>query len=440
MPDPDQYPNHDFEAGLLGAMLVGGQDFVDDALLRVRDIDIIAPKHKHIFSAIKDLRLEHDAPIDIMTVGKFARENGRPVKFSDMNYLVDILSVPIHKDKSLFDYYVNVLRSQGNRLQLKAAVFEFQQGKIDNATLIGRLTDIETSDHKDRPLFRSIRDEIAQFRADMESEAGGTVFEFGIPAIDGLVKVYPGNMIVLAGDTSMGKSTLAMQIIQNVAKQKPVLFASIEMVARELIMRMVKIRTGVSNEVVIDPKLTHPEKRKVVYGAYEDLEALPIEIMDVTRCDVRSIHRAAEGVIRKRGDLGLIVIDYIQRMPWPKRCRSEFEAASSNSTGVKDISMDTGVPTLLVSQVSRTGQHEHRAPQLHDLRNSGRIGEDADTVMMIGLPKYSKDQDAREEMNRMLWIRKQRAGPTGFLRMRFNPTFVRYDDIIVPERAENAGY
>ena len=426
-------PNEDIEAAVIAAMLHGGDGFVDLAISKLRPIDFYHPLYRAAFEIAIDLRLEHELPFSILTIPKYAKQyKGKQIMVSDLVDLDEAMPSAMYANPETAEPYFRILHEAGNARLKSEAVQAYSQGKMDADTLSARLLEIEEAGKHDRPLYRSMREEIEEFRGMIEQGKAGPVLTLGLGDLDQLVRVYEGNVICIAGDTSMGKSTIALQIVQHVAREMPVLFASIEMVARELIMRLMAIKTGTLPEVICDPTKTHPALRERIYGTFDWLSNLPIEIMDVTRCDAINIMRAAESVHRKHGKLGLIVIDYIQRMPWPRGVRSEFEAASKNSTEIKDIAMETKVPTIVVSQINRAGPSENRLPQLHDLRNSGRIGEDADTVIMVGVIKKNKDQDPREIHERLLLCRKQRNGPTGYVHATFDPIYVRYDNIRFP--------
>jgi len=408
---------------------------VDRAVDALRPIDFYHPLYRQVFEIIMDLRLVHELPVSYLTVSKYAREyKGKKIAVTQLVDLESALPVAMWGEPETAEPYFRILHEAGDARLKASAVQEFSQGKLSAESLSARLTEISEAGRKERPLYRSMREEIEEFQRLVEAGKAGPILTLGLGELDSIVRVYEGNMICIAGDTSMGKSTLALQIVQHVAREKPVLFASIEMVARELIMRMMSIQTGALPEIICDPTKTHSALRERLYGTFQWLSGLPIEIMDVTRCDAANIGRAAESVQRKHGGLGLIVVDYIQRMPWPRGVRSEFEAASANSTALKDIAMDTKVPLICVSQINRQGPSENRLPQLHDLRNSGRIGEDADTVIMAGVIKRHKDQDPREINERLLLVRKQRNGPTGYVHATFDPTHVRYTNIRSPEK------
>lgn len=257
----------------------------------------------------------------------------------------------------------------------------------------------------------------------------------------------PGDMIVLAGRTSMGKTAIALELAWRAAMSRiGVFFASLEMSREQLVPRFYSSILASRGNLVpyFDIRrgaLTEEQFRECVSLAKE-FEWLPIEIAEKEARSTPRLRAAAlraQNVLARKGaPLGLVVIDYLQLLEDPT-ARSPYEAVSRASGAVKSLAMDLQVPVIVLSQLNRgVEMREPPMPKLSDLRESGKIEEDADLVLLAYRPEYylqkqleeaeqqGKDTvDLREMMSRArnqlaIFIPKARGGPTGMADMRIS--------------------
>jgi replicative DNA helicase len=282
---------------------------------------------------------------------------------------------------------------------------------------------------------------LGTYLADLDAKLGG---------------MQPGDLIVLAGRPSMGKTALA---INNIAFANAAKFAaskgaagarvgvfSMEMTGAQLAMRVLAEQAEVPSEKIRRGIISEGEFKKFL-RAVERHDALPMIIDQSGGLTISQLSARARRMKRQH-DIGLIVIDYLQLMQGSKR-NNRVEDVSEITTGLKALAKDLDVPILALSQLSRNVEHrQDKRPQLADLRESGSIEQDADVVMFVYREEYyalreqPAEGDAKysEWMQRMLIctgkaeviIGKQRHGPTGKVDVQFDGPLMRFFDLAKP--------
>lgn len=241
--------------------------------------------------------------------------------------------------------------------------------------------------------------------------------------------LQPGQLIILAARPAMGKSSLAMNIATNVAEatDQPVYVASYEMSYQELTMRLLSTYSGVSLSDLksgrIPRELASDFERQAekVAGLSLLVNSRPPSTVGQLRSELRRVAR--------RGPLGCIVIDYLQLMTGELRRNSDSRAqeVSEISRGLKELAMELRVPVIALSQLNRgVESRQDKRPMLSDLRESGSLEQDADTVWMLYRHfQYDASADpAMAELN----IVKQRSGPTGTVVLDFDGACQRWSN------------
>ncbi|MEX0320788.1 MAG: replicative DNA helicase [Puniceicoccaceae bacterium] len=245
--------------------------------------------------------------------------------------------------------------------------------------------------------------------------------------------LHPGQMIVLAARPSMGKTSLGMNIAENVALPKKgdgagILVFSLEMPADQLAMRMLCGRAGVNMKRIRDRMLGHDQQRSLAREA-NVLRGAPIWVDDSSGINILEI-RAKARRIHRQHDVKLIVVDYLQLVNGTDGRVPREQQISEISRGIKAMAKELNVPVIVLSQLNRSSEKENRQPRISDLRESGSIEQDADVVFLLANRQNTEDnptvpQAARE---RDLIIAKQRNGPTGSIPLTFIPEFTRFEN------------
>jgi replicative DNA helicase len=248
--------------------------------------------------------------------------------------------------------------------------------------------------------------------------------------------LHGGDLCILAGRPSMGKTALALNIAQHVAlklKQTVAIF-SLEMSKESLLTRMLCAASRVDSHSFRAGYLTPEERRKLNHGLHEIAEA-PLYIDDTAGLQLMDMHAKLRRLQVER-KIGLVIVDYLQLMTGRGRFENRNQEVSALSRGMKTLAKELNVPMLVLSQLSRaveTRQGDHR-PQLSDLRESGSIEQDADLVGFIFRQEvYDRDREDLRGLAELI-VAKQRNGPVGTVNLVFLHAQTKFEN-----RAEDTG-
>jgi replicative DNA helicase len=249
-------------------------------------------------------------------------------------------------------------------------------------------------------------------------------------------------MIVVAARPSIGKTSLAMNIAENVALPKKghtptgVLFFSLEMSSEELAMRLLCGRAGINKKKLHDGFVSKSSWEALSVAAKE-LKAAPLWLDESTNLTILEMRAKARRMC-SRENIGLVVIDYLQLLSGDNRIPRE-QQISEISRGVKAMAKELKVPVIVLSQLNRESEREKRQPKLSDLRESGAIEQDADLVLLLTRQCSDRDATADDhddaEFNsdtvvRDLIVAKNRNGPIGVVRLAFIRSLTKFENYI----------
>lgn len=267
----------------------------------------------------------------------------------------------------------------------------------------------------------------------------------GLGALDSIVPgFYPGELILLGGRPSMGKSAVASCIATRAARAgKGVCIASLEMTPESMAMRIVSEATadrgaGISYAAMRKGEMTEAQMRSVLDVVQRDVADMPIEFLPPSYRDIGAIFAGVKQVQRRLGgNLGLVIVDYLGLIKGDGKSR--YEEITNISIALKGMALQLKVPVLALSQLSRAVEsRDDKRPQLSDLRESGQLEQDADTVMFCYRDEYYLERERPPEDDIELWakwddarqkaknrleviVAKQRQGEIGTAHMMFNP-------------------
>jgi replicative DNA helicase len=249
--------------------------------------------------------------------------------------------------------------------------------------------------------------------------------------------MHGGDLFILAGRPSMGKTAFALNIAQHVAlklKQTVAVF-SLEMSKESLLTRMLCAAARVDSQRFRSGYLTQDERRKLNQALSELVES-PLYIDDTAGLHLMDMHAKLRRLKSERGKLGLVIVDYLQLMSGRGRFENRNQEVSALSRGLKLLAKELNVPMMVLSQLSRaveTRQGDHR-PQLSDLRESGSIEQDADLVGFVFREEvYNRDREDLKGLAELI-IAKQRNGPVGTVNLVFLHAQTKFEN-----RAEDTG-
>lgn len=243
--------------------------------------------------------------------------------------------------------------------------------------------------------------------------------------------LQPGDMVVIAGRPSMGKTAFAMNIAENVAikVKRPVAVFSLEMPGESLAMRMMSSLGHIDQNKVRTGQL-HDDEWPRLTSAINLLSEATMHIDDTNGLTPTEMSARARRLKREQGDLGLIVIDYLQLMQLPSAAENRTNEISAISRALKGLAKELEVPVVALSQLNRSlEQRTNKRPIMSDLRESGAIEQDADLVVFLYRDEYYNPESQDKGIAEII-IGKQRNGPTGTVRMAFQGQFTRFDDLV----------
>lgn len=441
---------HDYQAEqcVLGCLMCDPEAFDQASAMLTRD-DFYEVNHQIIFESCQRLAAagQNIDPVtlraDLESRNLFSRAGGQ-------NYIAGIMSA-VPGGASVASYASVVKDRSVKRLLLRAcrdvAEFIFTEGGATSAEVLhkaeGVLLQISertlSGDSVGPRPISEVADETLQristnINSSRQGGSGVTGVSTGFTELDKLTGgFHEGELIILAARPGMGKTTLAMNIAENVflgpRVDKPVLVFSLEMPAWQLVMRMLSALSDVKLESLNSGKVTAEDMRNlgqaVALLRNQDRGSM-LYIDDQTGISPSDVRVRARKILKEHGGLSLIVIDYLQHMSIPGYGTDKLQEVSEISRSLKQIAMDLKVPVVALAQLSRSPEKRpDKRPMNSDLRDSGAIEQDADLIMFIYRDDYyhkdSKDRGLSE-----IIISKQRNGPTGDFKLVFENEYSRF--------------
>lgn len=431
--------NVEAEQSFLGSLLID-QEAANKVADRVTINDFYRPVHARVYEAMMHLYSRHE-PLDILSVGNRLDEMGALTEIGGRSYLAELAnSVPT---ASHVKHYADIIAKKAMLRRLIAAANDISALGYEETEDIEALLDqaeqrlFGISQNMLKQNFVPLTDVLSQAfeRIDELHRERGKLrgLPTGYPELDNILAgLQRSDMIVLAARPSVGKTSLAMNILQNVAikTKTPVAIFSLEMSKEQLVDRLIcseanvdlwKMRTGRLSERDDDfPRIGH---------ALGVLSEAPIYIDDTAGAGLMEIRTKCRRLKSERG-LGMIVLDYLQLMEGPTNAKpgdgNRTQEVSQISRGLKQLARELDVPILVLSQLNRAVELTKPAiPRLAHLRESGSIEQDADVVLFIyrksADPNFRGEELAPEEKTSAeIYIAKHRNGPVGMIRLAFD--------------------
>ncbi len=432
--------NLEVEQSVLGALLVD-----KDAIFRVADVllpnDFYKPTHRNIFEAILNL-FERREPIDLLSVTTRLKERNLFKDIGGSTYLTELVnSVPT---AAHIEYYGNIVREKRILRDLISAAseitetaFDPPEGNIDSLLdtveqKIFAIAQRSTTQH-----FASLKGELQNAYERMEKIHQGKGMlrglTTGFPEIDNYLSgMQKSDLIVIGARPSLGKTSLALDIARHAATKDKASIGifSLEMSKEQVIDRIIAAEARVSLWRLRTGKLTDEVDFQLIQQALDSLSNVKIFIDDTPSPNILQMRSTARRLQAEHG-LDLLIVDYLQLITPRLKTDNVVAQVTEVSRGLKTLARELNIPVLALSQLSRAvDQREQKVPRLSDLRESGSIEQDSDVVMFI----YRKDKDKQsasmEELNSAeIIIAKHRNGPTGSVRVKFDPDRVSFDTI-----------
>ncbi|MBP6851010.1 MAG: replicative DNA helicase [Rhodoferax sp.] len=437
-------PPHSIEAesSVLGGLLLdnGAWDRVADLL---GDSDFYRYEHRLVFDAISVL-VNGSRPADVITVFEQLRSLGKAEEVGGLTYLNSLAQyVPsagnirryaeIVRERSILRKLVsasdeiatNAFNPQGRPV---AAIVDEAEQKIFNIGEQG--SRMKRGFQGMDTLVVDLLDRVQEM-ADNPNDVTGV--PTGFYDLDRMTAGFQaGDLIVLAARPSMGKTALAINIAENVALQEglPVAVFSMEMGAAQLAVRIVGSIGRIDQGHLRTGKLTDEEWPRLT-EAIEKLRTISLHIDESAGLTSSELRANARRLSRQCGQLGLIVVDYLQLMSG-SASGDENRATELGeiSRGLKMLAKELKCPVIALSQLNRSVEtRPDKRPMMSDLRESGAIEQDADIIMFIYRDEYYTKDACKEPGVAEVIIAKQRNGPTGTVKLAFLKPITKFENL-----------
>jgi len=439
--------NIDAERGLLGCILLESDTLIDRCIEKhVEGASFFLAAHREIYETILGMHGRRE-PVDVLTVIGRLREEQRLEGVGGEGVLY-ALSEGVATTAHAGYFMDRVCDSHLRRRVIGAAtdiVERCYDADLEADQVVAQAEQDILAINEDRPgEERSwagvIKSEFGVIEQIARERKGLTGLSTGFVDLDKqTLGMQPASMIVLAARPSMGKTSLALNIAENVAlgtrgqEARPVAVFSLEMSADALARRMLCGYAHVSAFNLAKGMVARDDVPKLS-GAADVLSKAPIFFDDTPGLEVSEL-RARARRLRHRNGIELVVIDYLQLLHYSKFARDGLQRETAAiSQGIKEMAKELNVPVLILSQLNRSAETRDAKsgkPMLSDLRDSGAIEQDADVVMLLRRPsRYDNDPDHDDERLAIVDIAKNRNGPIGKVKMDFDGALTRFSDRI----------
>jgi replicative DNA helicase len=431
--------------------LIGGLMQDNEAWDKVADIvvahDFYRKDHRLIFTAIAELA-EDGHPCDVVTVSEFLGNRSQLDDAGGLEYLATLTNET--PGAANVRAYAQILRERSTLRSLISAGNEISGNAYTNdGRTASELVDeaerlvfeIAEKGSRGKVGFRSLKQILpdAVDRIDLLHQSGGDIT--GIPTgfneFDKLTAgLQPGDLVIIAGRPSMGKTTLAINIAENAAigARIPTAIFSMEMPSQQLAFRMISSLGRVDQTHLRTGKFPDEDWSRI-NTAVQLMSDAPIYIDDSPGLSPTEI-RARARRLKRESNLGLVVIDYLQLMQVHGNTENRATEISEISRSLKSLAKELSLPVIALSQLNRSvEQRQDKRPVMSDLRESGAIEQDADLIVFIYREEVYKPDTPRKGIADIS-IAKQRNGPIGEFPLTFVGRFTKFENWVPDSYAD----
>ncbi|AOU97316.1 replicative DNA helicase [Acidihalobacter yilgarnensis] len=440
--DALRVPPHSIEAeqAVLGGLMLDNSSW-DQVADRINEVDFYRFDHRLIFRAAERLASQNQ-PVDVVTLSEALERTSDLEQAGGLAYL-GVLARDTPSAANI-RAYADIVRERSILRQLisvgtRVADSAFNPEGRDSRALLDEaekaVFEIAERGVRGREGFTSIKQLLrpALDRIEMlhERQDAITGVATGYDEIDERTSGFqPGDLVIVAGRPSMGKTTFAMNIAEYAAvkHRTPVAIFSMEMPGEQLTMRMLSSLGRIDQHRLRTGRLDEQDWPRLT-SAVQMLTDVPLFIDDTPALTPTELRARARRLKREHG-LGLIVIDYLQLMQVPSTRENRATEISEISRSLKAVAKELGVPVIALSQLNRSlEQRPNKRPVMSDLRESGAIEQDADLIAFIYRDEVY-NEDSPDKGTAEIIIAKQRNGPIGMARLTFLGQFTRFENHI----------
>ncbi len=435
-------PPHSVEAeqSVLGGLMVANEAW-DQVADLVNEGDFFRPEHRSIFAQMARL-VEAQEPIDAVTLAEALDKSGELEKVGGIAYLAELAgSTPAVANVRAYAHAVHERSTLRSLIAAANAIAEsgFNPEGRNSVELLDeaerRIMQITEERPKTggpeavNPLLKKAVDRIDEL---FNSDASLTGLSTGFADLDDMTGgMQKSDLIIVAARPSMGKTTFAMNLVEHAVLNdpRPSVVFSMEMPAEQLMLRMLSSVGRIDQTKVRNGKLEEEDWPKLS-AAVSRLKDKPLFIDDTPALTPTEVRSRARKIMREHGDLGMIMLDYLQLMQVAgKSSEGRTAEISEISRSLKGIAKEFNCPVIALSQLNRAlEQRPNKRPVNSDLRESGAIEQDADVIMFIYRDEVYNEESPDAGTAEII-IGKQRNGPIDTARLSFIGEYTRFENL-----------
>ena len=425
------------EEAVLGSMMID-EDAANKAISILGSSHYFyKDSHRKIFDAMLEL-MNNSNPIDTVSVSDELKKVKSLKSVGGIYYLTGLVDkVPT---SARVETYAEIVKEKGILRDLITTSHEISKKALDAGDSVGSILDdaeqsiFNLTEQKDSKIYQHIEPILSSTVKRIEEIAANPGSTIGVPSgiidLDKLTAGFQkGDLIIIAGRPSMGKTALALTVARNAAieSKSPTAIFSLEMSSDQLGQRLLTSEARVDNSHVRRGSLPSG-KWKNINIASGKLAQAPLYIDDTPALSILDLRSRARRLKRER-NIELIIVDYLQLMQGPKNSENRQNEISQITQSLKALAKELNIPVIALSQLSRAvEQRTKKEPMLSDLRESGAIEQDADVVVFLYRPSVYEKEDQDLKGLAYLIVAKQRNGPTGRVTATFIDTYARFDN------------
>ncbi len=431
--------NIDAEESILGGILLD-----PEAIGRVADLLVAQAfyinDHKEIYKAALALH-NQGKPTDLMSVTTWLYDHELLEKVGGQSKLAQLVDRTVSAVN--IDRFAALVIDKYLRRQLIEAGNEIVQ--LGYETSLELETVLDQSEQKIFGLTQKrpqqglvpISNTLIQAFKEIESRHQDTALP-GLPSefydLDAMTGGFQrSDLIIIAGRPSMGKTSFAVGMARNIAENLPVAIFSLEMSKEQLVQRLLASEAGIESNYLRTGRISQNQWGALSH-ALGTLSELPIYIDDTANQTVMQMRSQVRRLLaEKGGELGLVLIDYLQLMEG-SGSENRVQELSRITRSLKGLARELNVPVIALSQLSRGVEaRTNKRPMMSDLRESGAIEQDSDLIIMLYRDEYYNESTPDRGIAEII-ITKHRNGPTGVVKLLFDPQFTRFRNLASPNR------
>ena len=425
----------DAEKSVLGAVLLDDTVFhtLEETL---QPEDFYVPAHQIIFKNMLTLSRGNQR-IDMITLQDLLQKEGELPAVGDVAYLIELQeNIPSF---GMLEQHVAIIRS-------KAVLRNLISSSIDIITSCYNQNETEITaviDEAEKKIFQIIHNRSKQNFVQLNiwlkrtfqhlssiksSSRGVTGVATQFRTLDKMTSGFqPGDLIILAARPSMGKTSFALNVAINAARQgSGVGVFSLEMAAEQLTLRLLSTESGIDHQKIRNATISSEEWIALTHVAAE-LGDMQLFIDDAAGINIMEL-RAKARQLKAKHDVGMLVVDYLQLLHSSKRHENRHQEVSEISRFLKSLAKELNIPIIALSQLSRAvDSRMDKRPMLSDLRESGAIEQDADLIMFLYRDIVYNSETENPDLAELI-IGKQRNGPTGTVPLRFVRELTKFEE------------